>query len=74
MTRENVTPFYRLLGAVLLIGGMVLVGLTVEKGVAIDKWTAIVLGLAFLGGIALLRPEVLDRGVRAAARRIRPPE
>lgn len=74
MSKEAVGSFYRILGAVLLVGGMGLVGLALVKGVAIDKWTAIVLGLAFLGGIALLRPEILDRGVRATMRRVRPPE
>lgn len=62
--------FYQGLGALLLVADVALVALALIAAGPIDKFVLGALTLPLIGAIALMRPQILDRGVRAAVRRV----
>lgn len=67
---QQVTAFYRALGALLFVGGIVLTGVVFVLRIPVDKFVLATLTLAYLGGLALIRPEIFNRAVRYAASKL----
>lgn len=61
--------FYQALGALLLLADVGVVTLVVLRGVPIDRYVVGLAALPLIGALALLRPTLLDRGVRAVTQR-----
>ena len=70
MTQPTHVTFYQLLGGVLFLATPALGALAFLRAVPVDKFVLGAIALPAVGGIALMRPKLLDRGVRAASRRI----